>query len=651
MSTVGYIVRDMTGSTQRGSFAEGTPSTIYVSHTKDVSLNLGTDDVTSYQRHGQDLHLVLSNGETLVLSGYFDTGTTGGKNLFLSQEGNFVEVILEDGQSGVLYASYETLELTGKWSAYDEMVFLDVDRIEPVVAPLAAPLFGGLGAAGAAAGAVVVGGAVIGGGDGGGGGTPGVIVPTVDDVDVIRVVGGTADSTVTVTGTGAAGSTVEVTIGGQTQTVTIDDDGNWSADFDAANLPADGIYTATVHVVDLDGNTFDLDGPEIDIDTTAPTVIIQSGTQSTGDIVNAEEHGQGPVITGTGEAGATVDVEINGTTHSTTVAADGTWSVTFAASEISTGEYDTAISITTTDSRGNSSTTTDTLVVDTVAPPVDLDVVEGDDIINAAEATDGVVLSGTGEAGSTIVVEFQGLSHTTMVGADGTWSASFDASAITAGTYGSEITVTATDPAGNSYSITETVQVDTEVGILDLDSVTIDGNGDVGRISTQDATDSYSVSALESNGTITVPAATQSIDPVFGTEFTFDTPISDGTHLVVSNQDAAGNNSSTLVVLQNNATNAGVLDHSGLGQFDVDAVNLDYAADANLVLTEAQIKALSVNSDTLTIHGGADDSLSISDATNTGQTQVIDGQTYDVYSIGSDGTTLIVEQDVNVTII
>ena len=74
-----------------------------------------------------------------------------------------IEVVLEDKADGMLFASYEPLDLSGKWSAYDDMVFLDVDRIEPVVAPLvAAPFLGGLGGLGAAA----AGAAIIAGGGG-----------------------------------------------------------------------------------------------------------------------------------------------------------------------------------------------------------------------------------------------------------------------------------------------------------------------------------------------------------------------------------------------------------------------------------------------------------------------------------------------------
>ena len=458
MSSVEYVVRDASGSARPGSFPEGDPSTIYVSFTKDVSLNLGTSDVASYQKHGNDLLVTLDNGQVLILSGYYDEASTGEKNLFLSQDGNIVEVVLEDGQDGNLFASYNGLESGGKWSEYDDLVFLDLGRVEPVLAPLAAPLlggFGGLAAGGAAIAAVAT--------SGGGGGNP--ITPTVDNPNATYEIGGTGDSDATVTGTGMPGSTVNVTIGTQTQTVTVDADGKWVAQFDPADLPGDGVYQVAVSVDDPDGKHFDLTGPTIDIDTTPPDLAVQSGTQTTGDIVNGAEHVSGTVITGTGEAGASVDVTINGTTHTTTVAADGTWSVTFATAEINAGEYDTGITIVTTDARGNAATFTDTLVVDTVAPPATLDTVEGDNIVNLAEASDGVVLSGTGEAGATISVVFQGVTQSTTVGANGQWSVNYASSDITHGTYDTSVDITSTDAAGNSYLSSSQVHIDTDQGL------------------------------------------------------------------------------------------------------------------------------------------------------------------------------------------
>jgi hypothetical protein len=103
-----------------------------------------------------------------------------------------------------------------------------------------------------------------------------------------------------------------------------------------------------------------------------------------------------------------------------------------------------------------------------------------------------------------------------------------------------------------------------------------------------------------------------------------------------------------MVVFEDGA-DATALDHAGLSQFNIDELNLVHADNVNLTLTEADINALSGNSDTLTVHGGSDDTLTISGATANGS-QTIDGETYDVYTLGDDGTTILVDEDVNTVI-
>ncbi|PXW84129.1 hypothetical protein BZA02_101223 [Ruegeria sp. P4] len=477
MSTVAFITRNASGTNQHGTSAEGSPSVISTTNAKDISLNLDPSDVQSYTRRGRDLHITLADGTIVELDGFYDTAASGPKNLFLSDEGDFIEVVLEDKADGMLFASYEPLDLSGKWSAYDDMVFLDVDRIEPVVAPLvAAPFLGGLGGLGAAAaGAAIIAGGGGGDGDGGGGGGDGgPIVPTVNDADgTYDVPEGDPDG-VTISGTGEPGSTVEVDIGGVTGTTTVGDDGTWSVDFPTDDLPDDGVYETTVDVVAPDGTTYDdLDGPTIDIDTEPPTVVITEGTQSVNDIVNGDEQESGTIISGTGEPGATVTLEIEGNSHTTTVDGDGNWTLTFTPDEIRTGEYETDIKIITTDPHGNSTVTQDVLEVDTeTSVAVNSGLSGGDDIVNAAEAAAaaGVAITGTAEAGATVEVVVEGVTRTTTADSNGTWSVTYETGTLPGGTYDADISVTSTDTAGNSATTQSTIAIDTEA------AVTIDSN-------------------------------------------------------------------------------------------------------------------------------------------------------------------------------
>ncbi|UWQ61870.1 hypothetical protein K3723_13520 [Leisingera caerulea] len=840
MSTVAFIARNMAGTTQHGNFSEGNPARIDAAPAKDISLNLSPADVESYARRGSDLHITLANGQELVLENYYAFDTTGGKNLFLSSEGQFTEVVLEDKSSGMLFATYEPLDLAGKWSAYDEMVFLDVDRIEPVVAPLAAPLFGGLGAAGAAAG--VVGAAVIAGGGGDGGSETESIVPTVNDPDATFPVSGSTTTPVEITGTGAPGSEVTVTVGTSTQTTTVDEDGNWGVTFPVDDLPEDGNYESTVNVVDPDGNEFDLDGPTVVIDTVAE-VTLDDGQAGGDDMINAAEAADGVTLTGTAEAGATVDVTFQGVTRTVTATEDGTWSADFAASEIAAGEYDsevtvtatdsfgntgsvtgtirvdtataveidpgqaggddlvngseaasgltltgtgepgasvsvtvegvtrsatvdadgnwaaefeagslpageydTTVSVTSTDAAGNTATATAGLRVDTLVDPLTLESgsIEGDNVVNNTEHSDGVTLTGTVEPGSTVVVQLGSATETATVDAGGNWSVDFAASDIAQGSYEADITVTATDAAGNTSEISDTLTIDTEVSPFTADSSQTDDDvlnvaeraagltmtgtveagssvevtiGGVTRAATVDADGNWSaafdagdlpdgnttataeITATDAAGNTQTLTETFGIDTEYdapnvgdvistgagvsgffsddfetgdtaheltsgggvaditGTEtdltggrtlFSFDADVPDGSHLVVNRVDDAGNSSGTMVVLEDGA-GATVLDHAGLSQFNIDELNLVHADGVDLTLTEADINALSGNSDTVIVHGGSDDTLTITGAAATG-TETIDGEAYNVYTIGDDGTTLIVDEDVNTVI-
>jgi len=848
MSTVAYITRNMAGTTQHGNSSEGNPARIQAAGAKDISLNLNPADVESYARHGSNLHITLANGQELVLEDFYAFGQTGSKNLFLSEEGQFIEVVLEDKSGGMLFATYEPLDLTGKWSAYDEMVFLDVDRIEPVVAPLAAPLFGGLGAAGAAA-AGVAGAAVLAGGGGGGGGgggngdgPPSGIYPTVDDPDATHPVSSSTTDPVVITGTGAPGSDVTVTVGTTEVTTTVEDDGTWGVSIPVDELPVDGNYDVDVHVVDPDGYEFDLDGPSVVIDTVVD-VDIDAGQAGGDDMINAAEAADGVTLTGTAEAGATVEVTFQGVTRTVTATDAGTWSADFAATEIAAGEYDAEVSVTATDSFGNSETTTGTIRVDTTtAVSIDGGKAGGDDILNSAEAASGLVLTGTGEAGSAVSVTVEGVTRTTTVDGNGNWSATFEAGSLPAGEYDTTVTVTstdaagnsatttaglrvdtlvdpltlasgniegdnvvnqaersdgvtltgtvepgstvtvqlggatttatvdasgnwsatfaasdipegsydaavvvtATDAAGNSETITDTLAIDTEVtpltaapeqttdDVLNLaehaagltltgtvepgstvevtiqgvtHAATVDASGNwsatfaSGELAqgtydtsativatdaagnTQTLTESFSVDTdysapdigkVISAGTSTSAffsddfaagdtvhelTSTGNVSTISGTQtdladgrvlFEFDADVPDGSQLVLNRVDDAGNSSGTLVVLDDGA-GADVLSQTGLSQFNIDELNLDHSDNASLTLTEADINALSGNSDTLVVHGSDNDTLTISGATKTG-TQTINEETYNVYTLGDGGTTVIVDEDINTVI-
>ena len=453
---------------------------------------------------------------------------------------------------------------------------------------------------------------------------------------------------VTLTGKAEAGSSVVVSLAGVSHTVIADGSGNWLSNFTSAEIP-NGEYTApiTITATDTAGNVATA-ASSVTVDTTT-SVTINTGFAGGDATINAAEAASGITLTGSAEAGASVMVTLAGVTQAATVDANGNWTATYAAGTLHAGEYNSTVVVNATDAAGNSASSSTAVIVDTNLSNLTIDPNQtADDVVNAAEYDAGLTLTGTTEIGSSVQVTVQGVTQTATVDASGNWSVTYAPGALPTGEYEATATVTATDAAGNIATVSDTFDIDTLIDTPDIASVTFAG-GDVRRISTDLTGDDFTINTLAGDGTVGAPAATETTDPVFGNEYTFASPISDGTHLVVSSADAAGNKSGTLVVLEDNATNATTIENAGLAQFDIQSLNLDYAVDTSLTLSETQIKAMSGTTDTLLVNGGTDDTINLAGAVKSAS-QTIDGQNYDVYTIGSDGATLVVEQDVNVII-
>lgn len=154
-----------------------------------------------------------------------------------------------------------------------------------------------------------------------------------------------------------------------------------------------------------------------------------------------------PVITGTSTAaaGTTVTVTVDASTLTTVVASDGSWSVT--APTLANGTH--TVSATVTD--GIAATATQALTVDTVAPSLTIN--------GGPAATGGSILSGTSDlpAGTILSILIDGKTVTTTVQEGGPWSVSLPT--LAPGVY--TATVTATDAAGNTTIVSQTVSVAT----------------------------------------------------------------------------------------------------------------------------------------------------------------------------------------------
>ncbi|MEG5758225.1 Ig-like domain-containing protein [Enterobacter roggenkampii] len=303
--------------------------------------------------------------------------------------------------------------------------------------------------------------------------------------------------------------TVTITFGGKSYTATVDADGNWTATVPSADLSSlkDGDASVQVSVTNVNGNSASA-GREYSVDTTAPTVSIE--IISDNNIINAAEAQQDLVVNGVtnAEAGQTVTVTLNGVDYTTTVQANGSWSVTVPSADvgaITDGNY--TISAAVSDKAGNPASADRDVLVDTTVPQLTIHTVSDDDVINSAEHAQALIVTGSvtgAAAGDVVTVTLNGKSYTATLDASGNWSVGVpaaDVTALAAGDY--TITAALTDKAGNSNSATHGVAVNLTAPGLTID--TVSGDDVINSTEkTQDLTISGTASGLAAGAVVTV---------------------------------------------------------------------------------------------------------------------------------------------------
>ncbi|SIO01466.1 hypothetical protein SAMN05444002_2134 [Vannielia litorea] len=447
------------------------------------------------------------------------------------------------------------------------------------------------------------------------------------------------------TGTGEPGATVQVTFAGVTRPAMVAGNGAWQVSFLPGDIPA-GETVADVSVVstDLAGNQAQAAG-SIEVDRLISLTL--DGPIAVDDIVNAVEYGAGIRLSGTVEPGSSVIVSLAGVTQQATVAGDGTWTATFAPGAVPDGDYSAAISAVATDAAGNRASISDSVRIDTHVEPLTIATVAGDDIVNAREQAEGVRFTGTVEPGSSVIVSFEGATHAAAVDAAGSWTAVFAAGEIPAGEYAATATVMATDHAGNTRTETTVVSVDTQNPDAPVILSFRQGGTGVREIGTAMNDDITEVQKVDASGNVSAVSYELEIDDEYGELiFDFNEAIPTGSHLVVTSTDAAGNQAGTLFVMEEPGNSLVNLANPGLGQFDIQAVDLQFASEAEITITPEQLSALSGFTNELTIHGGFDDIVRAEGAVATGQSRTIEGQSYDVYTLGEG--TLVIDHDIQV---
>ncbi|WP_418595135.1 Ig-like domain-containing protein [Ponticoccus sp. (in: a-proteobacteria)] len=457
---------------------------------------------------------------------------------------------------------------------------------------------------------------------------------------------------VVLTGQAEPGSVVTVTANGAQHAARVAEDGAWSVTLPTGDVPeGETAMEIAATATDAAGNVATVTG-SIAIDTET-NVTVMTETVGGDGVVNAVERSDGVTLTGTAEPGSTVTVTLGSVTRTATVAPEGSWTAAFSVAEIPAGERSLTVTATATDPAGNVETASGSVDVDTLVRNLTLGGTPGgaDGVVNALEAKAGFALTGVVEAGSTVSVTLGGVAHVATVDSAGNWTVDIPAGSIPEGTLDAPLLVEATDAAGNTRRLTDSITIDTDAP--DAPGWTgygRDGAG-VDLIRTEISEDTVFL------GQVTDPAGrplvtavdVSSSDDIPGigqTYINLDGHVADGTHLVLAATDAAGNTTGSYLVTDDPRTNDVLMSDDiaeALSGYQVDTIDLHFAEDSQLTITEAQIMALSSTTDTVTVRGGPDDSVTITGAEAEG-TKEVEGTTFNVFSLGD--ATLLIEDEI-----
>jgi hypothetical protein len=348
------------------------------------------------------------------------------------------------------------------------------------------------------------------------------------------------DAMPTILGTGTPGTTVTVSIGGtMVGTAVVDAMGAWSLPLTTPLSEGLQMVTASVTVGTLDA----MDMSSFTVDTGTVVLIESPADGST--TLDAT-----PLITGTGEPGATVVITVDGEQlGSATVDTNGNW--VFAVLTRLTNDVHTVEAVA-TDLAGNTDMATSTFTVNSSTDLAITGPVNGS-VINDNTPS----ISGTARPGAsvTVVINIDGTATTigtVVADTDGNWLIGVTQTLLD-GPY--VVTATATDLEGNmaADSASFTVDTETDVTIGDVDPTTgvITGTGEPG------AEVVITVDGVEV-GTVTVG--------VDGT-WSFDGDVlGAGSHTVTATAtDPAGNTATDTTTVTVASPDGGMLPDGGVG--------------------------------------------------------------------------------------
>jgi VCBS repeat-containing protein len=309
---------------------------------------------------------------------------------------------------------------------------------------------------------------------------PGVLAPATPDNLVL------AGDGLSVTGTADAGSTVKVY-------------GPNGVLLGSSPVANDGTFTVNLGSAQANGEVLQVSATGTDGSVSLPATLQAPDTTAPQPLTNLVLSNDGLVLSGRGEAGATVTVLGEGGIELGTAVVDasGNFSVNLGAAQIN-GEQ---LSASQSDVAGNESNSVSLIAPDRVAP---------DAAGNLAFAGGGSLLDGTGEAGAAVrVIAADGsVLGSATVRADGT----FQVNLASPQANGQQVQVVLTDAAGNQSAASAITAPDTtpptapaELAVSG-DGVTLTGRGEAGALVTvtNPAGDEIGSATVDASGHFTI---------------------------------------------------------------------------------------------------------------------------------------------------
>ncbi|WP_320751536.1 Ig-like domain-containing protein, partial [Enterobacter roggenkampii] len=534
---------------------------VSISSPSVIEIQGSAQDVVRYVRQGKDLLIYMKDGSVIRCNNYFVEDP---------ETHNQSELVFNDRQELTHISFADTGEASGVAVTELTAQATPISSIQPFLeqgSVLSDAPWGWI--AGAALGGGAIGALLANGGDGE---TKTKVIDNTKEVEsatptfllsdkagdkqgVLTANAITDDNTPTFSGTGQPGATIQIkdSSGSTIASAMVGKEGTWTV-----KLPTQTDGEHTWSVVQIDGSKT-TDAGNITVTVSTAEAAITLATTAGDNVLNASEQSAGFTLSGASKnlaQGTALTVTLNGKTYTTEVGADGTWSVNVPAADAQAlGDGTWTVNVSGKDAAGNTVSGSQTIGVDSVAPTLSVDTLAQDNIINAAEHSQPLTLTGktTAEAGQIVTVTLNGKNYNATVGSDGTWSVTLAADDVQALNEGNHtLTVNVSDKAGNGSSVTADFTVDTTAPVVSIDTVAGD---DILNTSEQGQAQIISgqTSGASAGDVVTVTVGDQSFTGVVLADGSWSVGVpasvlgalGEGNHTIsVSVTDAAGNTGS-----------------------------------------------------------------------------------------------------------